>query len=105
MRSKIIQELSIELRLIRRYIIRRWQLDTPIRLMGIIVILSGLLLVIIIGNAVAHLYRLFVPIVSGLRVEEVYWSSLGFGIKISLTFAIFVSSLCIFLLLKCFVQK
>ena len=95
-----IRGLSIELHWMRRNIIRRWRLDTPTRVMGIITLISGLLLFVVIGNGVSQIYRSFVPWVSGSRVGEVYWQSIGFGIKTSFIFLIFSGSLIVFFVLK-----
>jgi hypothetical protein len=84
----------------RRNIIRRWRLDTPTRVMGIITLISGLLLFVVIGNGVSQIYRSFVPWISGSRVGEVYWQSIGFGIKTSFIFLIFSGSLIVFFVLK-----
>ena len=85
---------------INRNIKRRWRLDTTTVVMGILTLLSGLLLFVIIGNGVSQIFRAFVPWVSGSRVGEVYWQSIGFGIKTSFVFLIFIGSLIISILLK-----
>jgi len=95
-----IRDLSIELHWMKRNIMRRWQLDTPTVVMGIIAIISGVLLFIVIGNGISQIFRSFVPWVSGSRVGEVYWQSIGFGIKTSFIFLCFSSSFIIFILLK-----
>jgi hypothetical protein len=95
-----IRGLGIELHWMRRNIIRRWRLDTPTRVMGIITLISGLLLFVVIGNGVSQIYRSFVPWISGSRVGEVYWQSIGFGIKTSFIFLIFSGSLIVFFVLK-----
>lgn len=95
-----IRDLSIELHWMRRNIMRRWRLDTPTVVMGIITLISGLLLFIVIGSGISQIFRSFVPWVSGTRVGEVYWQSIGFGIKTSFIFLCFSGSLIIFILLK-----
>ena len=95
-----IRNLSLELYWLRRNIIRRWRLNTPTRVMGILTLISGILLFVIIGNGISQIFRSFVPWVYGSRVGEVYWQSIGFGIKTSLIFLVFISSLTIFSLLK-----
>lgn len=95
-----ISELSVELHWMKRDIIRRWRLDTATGLMGILTLISSILLFIVIGDGIAHIFRSFVPLVSGSRVGEVYWQSIGFGIKTSFIFLIFCSSLIILILLK-----
>ena len=95
-----IKDLSVELYWLRRNIIRRWRLDTPTGIMGMLTLISGLLLFVVIGNGISQIFRSFVPWVSGSRVGEVYWQSIGFGIKTSFIFLIFSGSLIIFFLLK-----
>lgn len=100
-----IQDLRIELHWMRRKIIRRWRLDTPTRVMGILTLISALLLFIVIGIGISEIFRSFVPWVSGARVGEVYWQSIGFGIKTSFIFLIFCSSFITFFLLKLFGRR
>jgi len=95
-----IRDLSVELYWMRRNIIRRWRLDTPTGVMGILTLISGILLFVVIGNGVSKIFRAFVPWVSGSRVGEVYWQSIGFGIKTSFIFLIFSGSLIIYFVLK-----
>ncbi|MDR3540759.1 MAG: hypothetical protein P4L69_07280 [Desulfosporosinus sp.] len=95
-----ISDLSVALHWTKRDLIRRWRLDTSTGVMGILTLVSGLLLFVVIGDAIAHIFRSFVPFVSGSRVGEVYWQSIGFGIKVSLIFLIFIGSLIILILLK-----
>ncbi|EGW37331.1 MULTISPECIES: hypothetical protein [unclassified Desulfosporosinus] len=100
-----INDLSVELHWMKRDIIRRWRLDTSTGIMGILTLISGLLLFVVIGDGIAHIFRLFVPFVSGTRIGEVYWQSIGFGIKISFIFMIFSGSLIILFLLKFFERR
>ena len=94
------RDLSVELHWMKRNFIRRWRLDTPTGIMGILTLISGLLLFVVIGSGISQIFRSFVPWVSGSRVGEVYWQSIGFGIKTSLIFLIFSGSLIIFFVLK-----
>jgi len=98
--KKWIRDLRVELHWTRRNIMRRWSLDTPSGVMGILILISGILLFIIISNGFSQIFRSFVPWVSGSRVGEVYWQSIGFGIKTSFVFLIFTGSLIIWILLK-----
>lgn len=100
MRGRWIRNLSVELHWRRRNFIRRRRLDTQTGVMGIITLISGLLLFVVIGNGISQIFRSFVPWVSGSRVGEVYWQSIGFGIKTSLIFLFFSGSLIIFFVLK-----
>jgi len=91
---------NMELEWLKRDIIRRWRLDTPTGVMGILLLISALLFFVVLGGGFAYIFRSFVPWVSGARVEEVYWYSLGFGIKAGFLFLLFIGSLIMFLLLK-----
>ena len=102
---KWIRELKLELHWTKRNIIRRWRLDTPLGVMGIVMITSALLLLIVLGNGVSQIFRAFLPWVSGSRVGEVYWQSIGFGIKTSFLFLIFSGSLIIYVILKFSVRR
>jgi len=95
-----IRDWNVELQWMRRNIIRRWRLDTPTRIMGILTLISVLLLVAVIGNEISRISRSLVPLVPGSRVAEVYWQSIGFGIKTSFLLLIFSGSLITFFLLK-----
>ena len=103
--GRVIRNLRIELYWMRRNIIRRWRLDTPIEVMGILTIISAILLIVVIGNGISQIFRSYVPWVSGSRVGEVYWQSIGFGIKTSLIFLIFSGSLIILCLHKLFGRR
>lgn len=95
-----IRNMSLEMRWMRRNTIRRWRLDTPTAVMGILTLFSGLLLFVIIGNGVSKIFRSFIPWISGSRVGEVYWQSIGFGLITSFVFLVFCGSLIVFFLLK-----
>ncbi|EHQ87351.1 hypothetical protein DesyoDRAFT_0142 [Desulfosporosinus youngiae DSM 17734] len=95
-----IRILNIELQWMKRDIIRRWRLDTPTGVVGILSLISAVLLFVVIGAGFAYIFRLFVPWVSGPRVGEVYWYSLAFGIKASFLLLLFIGSLITFCLLK-----
>lgn len=94
------RDLRVEWHWLKRDMIRRWSLDTPVGIMGILTIISGLLFIIIVGDGVAHIFRSFVPWLSGSRVSEIYWKSLGFGFKISSMLLLFSGSLILYFLLK-----
>lgn len=95
-----IRMYNIELQWLKRDMIRRWHLDTPTGVMGILLLTSAVLLFVVIGGGFAYIFRSFVPWVSGPRVGEVYWYSLGFGLKVSFLFILFIGSLITFFLLK-----
>ena len=98
--SKWMRDLNVEFQWLKRNLVRRWKLDTPTGVMGILVIISALLLFTVIGSGIARIFRSLVPWVSGSRVEEIYWYSISFGIKVSFLFIIFSASLIVFFLHK-----
>ena len=93
-------DLSIKLYWMRRDMIHQWRLDTPSGTVGILTLISGILLLIGIGDAIAHAFRAVIPWVSGSRLGEVYWQSIGFGIKTSFLLLLFIASLVLYILLK-----
>lgn len=95
-----LKDIKVEWHWIKRDMIRHWSLDTPVGIMGILTIISGLLFIIIVSDAVAHIFRSFVPWLSGSGVSYIYWKSLGFGLKISIVFLMFSGSLILYFLLK-----
>jgi len=95
-----IRDLSLEFHWAKRDIIRRWRMDTPAGTVGILTLISGLLLLVVIGDGIAHAFRAFIPWISGSRVGEVYWQSIGFGMKTSFMFLLFSGSLILFIVLK-----
>ncbi|TGE31039.1 hypothetical protein [Desulfosporosinus sp. Sb-LF] len=100
MLKKWTRDMSVELHWMKRDLVRRWRLDTPTGIMGILILISGFFLFMVIGGGVAHIFRSFVPLVSGSRVGEVYWQSVSFGIKTSFIFVIFSGSIIMYFLLK-----
>jgi hypothetical protein len=97
---RIVRELKIEIYWLKKEMTRRWHLDSPIGVMGIIVVLSGAALFIMIGQGIARIIRGSIPWVAGSTVGAVYWSSIGFAIKVSFTFLIFCVSIILFIFLK-----
>ena len=94
------RELCLQLHWTRRDIIRRLRLDTPTGIMRVVTGISALLLFIALANGMSQIFRAFLPWVSGSRVGEVYWQSIGFGITTSFLFLIFSGSLIIYFVLK-----
>jgi ABC-type multidrug transport system fused ATPase/permease subunit len=95
-----LDNLYIELYWRKRVLVRRWHLDTPTRMSGILVLTTGVLLLFILGNGAAHVFRAFVPWVSGSRIGDVYWQSISFGIKITLMFLLFCASVIALIIFK-----
>ena len=100
MRSKWSRDFNVKFQWMKRDLMRHLKLDTPTGFAGILVIISSLLLFVVIASGIARIFRSFVPWVSGSRTGEIYWYSIGFGIKTSFLFIILVISLIVFLLHK-----
>lgn len=102
---KWLRDIEVEWHWLKRDLVRRWGLDTPVGIVGILAVISGLLFIIIVGEAVANIFRSMLPWLSGTRVSEIYWESLGLGFKISSLFLLFSGSLILFVLLKYFNRR
>ena len=95
-----IRDLRVQLHWLKIDIIRRWRLDTSAGTLGIITLILGGLLLVAIGDSVAHVFQLFIPWVAGSNVGRVYWQSIGIAIKTSFLFLLFIVSLIMFLYIK-----
>ena len=104
-RHRLVRELKIESYWIKKEMIRRWHLDSPVGVVGIIALLSGVALFIIIGQGIAKIIRGAIPWVAGSSVGAVYWSSIGFAIKASFVFLLFCSSMVIFIFLRSYYRR
>ncbi|HHY27064.1 MAG TPA: hypothetical protein GX523_10060 [Desulfitobacterium dehalogenans] len=100
MLNRFIRELRIEFYWMKKELTRRWHLDTPIGIVGVIAVLSGLGLFLLIGQGVAKIFRAAIPWVTGTSVSTMYWSSIGFALKVSFVFLVFATSLLLLLWLK-----
>lgn len=98
--KKVLQDLGIEFYWLKRDLLRRWPLDTPVGIVGIIALISGIIFMVIIWQGLAATFRHLVPWVAGSQVGNVYWSSVAFSLKASLVFLIFCTSLIIFMIIK-----
>lgn len=97
---RLVRDMSMRLYRVKHDLTRRWRLDTPAGSVGILTLMSGLLLLVVIEDGIANAFRAFIPWVYGSRIGEVYWQSIGFGIKFSFIFLLFSSLLILFILLK-----
>lgn len=105
MRQRWIREIGMELFWLKKDLIRRWRLDTPTGIMGIIAVISGLVLLIFMVQGIAMVIRGAIPWVAGSKVSAIYWTSLGYAIKATLAFLAFSTSVIIFFLLKLFYRR
>lgn len=105
MRRGWIREIRIELYWLKKDFFRRWKMDTPVGLVGIIAIISGLVLLVIMAQGIAEIVRGAIPWVAGSRVSTFYWSSFGYALKASFAFLIFCGSIILFFLLKLFYRR
>lgn len=92
--------ISRELAWLRLQLKWRWHLDTPLGLMGILVLILGLSLLVTLGQAITALFRNSIPWVSGSQVASVYWQSVVFGIRGSFLFVLFTVTLIVYVVLK-----
>ncbi len=100
-----LRELEIEWFWLKKDLLRRWRLDSPVGVMGIIAIISGFALFIVMGQGIAEVIRGAIPWVAGSRVSATYWTSIGYAFKASLIFLVFCGSLIVFFLLKLFYRR
>lgn len=98
--ERIRRELLIEYYWWKRHNVKKWRLDSPLGVLGILLITSGIILMVIIGQAFAALFRNMMPIVSGTQVAGAYWSSVIFALKFSIFLIIFIVLIVLFLFLK-----
>lgn len=105
MRHRWMREIGMEIYWIKKELIRRWRMDTPAGIMGIIAVISGLVLFIIMVQGIALIIRGAIPWVTGSKVSAIYWSSLGYALKAALAFLVFCTSIIIFILLKIFYRR
>lgn len=103
--KSIFREIVIELYWTKKKILRYWKLNTPAGIMGILTMIFGLVLLVIIAQGAARIFRSFIPYVSGVKMGQAYWSSVSFGLKVSLTFLLFLSSLILFIIFKFFWRR
>lgn len=103
--QRIFREIMIQFFWIKRDLIQRWRLDTPIGIMGILIILIGIGLLMTLGQGLARIFRNTIPWVTGSNMSSVYWQSIGFGFKASFLFLLFCILLIIFVLMKFFERR
>jgi len=87
---RIRRELLFEYYWWKRQSGKKWSMDSPLGIMGILLITSGIIILLIIGQAFASVFRNMVPIVGGTQVAGVYWSSVVLAIKFSFAFLVFI---------------
>ena len=83
--QRIFRELSIQFYWFKRDLVQRWRLDTPGGIVGILVLISGIVLLMTLGQGLARIFRNTIPWVTGGNMETVYWQSMiykSFGIKV-----------------------
>ncbi|AHF05754.1 hypothetical protein [Desulfitobacterium metallireducens] len=105
MRHRWIHEIGMEIFWMKKELIRRWRMDTPTGIMGIIAVTSGFVLLIFMVQGIAMVIRGAIPWVAGSKVSALYWSSLGYALKATLAFLVFCTSIIVFILLKIFYRR
>jgi len=98
--KRIRRELLIEYYWWKRHSVKKWSLDSPLGIMGILLIIAGIIIMIIIGQAFATIFRSMIPVVGGNQVAGVYWSSISLAIKFSLALFIFFICIVVIIYLK-----
>lgn len=89
----------------RRHVGKKRRMDSPLGLMGILLITSGIILLVIIGQAFAAMFRNMMLLVTGTSVAETYWSSIMFAFKMGLFLLIFISTFIAILYYKFFSRR
>lgn len=79
---------------------KKRRLDSPLGVVGILFITSGIILLIIIGQAFAAIFRNMMPLVTGSSVAGAYWSSVFFALKFSVFLLVFIISFVAFIYFK-----
>ncbi|KLU63536.1 hypothetical protein CEB3_c00850 [Peptococcaceae bacterium CEB3] len=100
MRRDWTRELTVEWFWLKKKIVRKWRLDTPVGVLGILIPLVGFLLFAILAQGLSDFFRIAIPWVSGGNISTVYWQSIGFGIKASFLFLLFVVIIVAYTILK-----
>lgn len=105
MRRRWIREIGMELFWLKKDLIRRWRMDTPTGIMGIIAVISAFVLLLFMVQGIAMIIRGAIPWVAGSKVSTLYWASLGYALKTTLVFLVFCTSLIVFFILKLFYRR
>ncbi|MGI5902510.1 MAG: hypothetical protein ACOX7U_08640 [Desulfitobacteriia bacterium] len=98
--ERIRRELLIEYYWWKRHSGKRKNPDSRRGLWGMLLITSGIIVMIIVGQAFATIFRSMIPLVGGNQVAGVYWSSVILALKFSTAFLLFLISLILFFFWK-----
>lgn len=98
--ERIRRELFLEYYWWKRHTLKKRHLDSPFSIVGILFIISGIFLLVIMGQAFAAVFRNMIPLVNGTQIAGAYWSSVIFAIKICLVLIVFILSVILILYLK-----
>lgn len=98
--ERIRRELLVEYYWWKRHNVKRRRGDSPLGGVGILLIISGIFLMLIIGQAFSLFFRSIIPLVSGPQIAGTYWSSVFLGLKASVVFMVFIVSLMVILFFK-----
>lgn len=91
--ERIRRELLVEYYWWKRHKVKKHYGDSSLGVMGILLIITGIILMIIVGQAFAAFFRNIIPLVSGSQVAGTYWSSFFLALKASVVFMVFLVSL------------
>lgn len=98
--ERIRREIFIEYYWWKRHSVKKRRADSPLGLMGILFIISGIFLMILIGQAFATMFRSMMPIVSGTQIAGAYWSSVFFALKVCIILIVLIVSMIGFLIYR-----
>ncbi|MDJ0306692.1 MULTISPECIES: hypothetical protein [Dehalobacter] len=103
--ERIRRELLVEYYWWKRQKLNKRRLDSPIGLLGILLITVGIILMVIIGQGIGALFRNMIPFVSGTQVAGTYWSSVFLALKISLLLIVMMIGFAGIIIYKLFKRK
>lgn len=103
--ERIRRELLVEYYWWKRQNIKKKRSDSPIGIMGILLIVSGILIMVLFGQGIAAMLRSMIPVVNGTQIAGAYWSSVFFAVKITLALILLLISVAFYIVLKLFGRR
>jgi hypothetical protein len=97
---RVRRELLMEYYWWKRHSGAKKGLDSPLGIMGILIITSAVIVLVIIGQAFAAVFRNMIPIVGGNQIAGIYWYSITFAFKVTLALLLLFVSVVVYLFLK-----
>lgn len=103
--ERIRRELLVEYYWWKRQNIKKKHLDSPISIVGILLLVSGIILMILLGQGIAAMLRSMIPIIGGTQIAGAYWTSVFLAFKISLVLILLLVSAVVYFVLKIFGRR